>query len=103
MYSYYGLASLGPAIRPYLWWKRYITQLQIGQFIFGLCYGVVLGILQEGYPVFWFWFAFSQGVLFLLLFADFYRRSYNKASSSKKALNGSVFSVAAAVDQKKEE
>ncbi|TSN48464.1 Elongation of very long chain fatty acids protein 5 [Bagarius yarrelli] len=28
MYSYYGLSSV-PAIRPYLWWKRYITQGQL--------------------------------------------------------------------------
>ena len=34
MYSYYFLASLGPRVRPYLWWKRYLTQLQLAQFAF---------------------------------------------------------------------
>ncbi|XP_049628049.1 elongation of very long chain fatty acids protein 4-like isoform X3 [Suncus etruscus] len=29
MYLYYGLASLGPQVRPYLWWKRYLTVLQL--------------------------------------------------------------------------
>lgn len=29
MYSYYALAALGPGIQKYLWWKRYITQLQL--------------------------------------------------------------------------
>ncbi|GLV42889.1 uncharacterized protein CBL_09969 [Carabus blaptoides fortunei] len=29
MYSYYFLAALGPAIQKYLWWKRYLTQLQL--------------------------------------------------------------------------
>ncbi|CAG2164599.1 unnamed protein product, partial [Oppiella nova] len=28
MYSYYALASFGPQMQPYLWWKRYITQMQ---------------------------------------------------------------------------
>lgn len=28
MYSYYGLSSI-PALRPYLWWKKYITQMQL--------------------------------------------------------------------------
>lgn len=29
MYSYYCLASLGPAVRKYLWWKRYLTMFQM--------------------------------------------------------------------------
>ena len=29
MYTYYGLAALGPSIQPYLWWKKYLTKLQV--------------------------------------------------------------------------
>ena len=29
MYLYYALAALGPWMRPYLWWKKYLTQLQL--------------------------------------------------------------------------
>ena len=29
MYAYYGLSSIGPHMRPYLWWKHYITKLQL--------------------------------------------------------------------------
>jgi elongation of very long chain fatty acids protein 4 len=29
MYAYYGLAALGPHMQPYLWWKMYLTQLQL--------------------------------------------------------------------------
>lgn len=29
MYSYYGLAALGPHMQKYLWWKRYLTRLQL--------------------------------------------------------------------------
>jgi elongation of very long chain fatty acids protein 4 len=29
MYAYYGLAAMGPKIQKYLWWKRYITQMQL--------------------------------------------------------------------------
>ncbi|CAG2104930.1 unnamed protein product, partial [Medioppia subpectinata] len=32
MYSYYLLSAFGPQIQPYLWWKRYITRLQLIQF-----------------------------------------------------------------------
>lgn len=31
MYLYYGLSALGPQMRPYLWWKRYVTILQTSQ------------------------------------------------------------------------
>lgn len=29
MYSYYGLAAIGPYMQKYLWWKRYLTSLQL--------------------------------------------------------------------------
>lgn len=29
MYSYYMLSALGPKVQPYLWWKKYLTILQL--------------------------------------------------------------------------
>lgn len=29
MYGYYLLAALGPRVQKYLWWKKYITKLQL--------------------------------------------------------------------------
>ncbi|XP_062920527.1 very long chain fatty acid elongase 4-like isoform X2 [Mobula hypostoma] len=29
MYLYYGIAAMGPHMRKYLWWKRYLTMLQL--------------------------------------------------------------------------
>lgn len=29
MYLYYGLAAFGPSMSKYLWWKRYLTSLQL--------------------------------------------------------------------------
>lgn len=29
MYSYYFLSALGPEVQKYLWWKKYITKLQM--------------------------------------------------------------------------
>lgn len=33
MYSYYFLAGLGPEMQKRLWWKRYITSMQLVQFV----------------------------------------------------------------------
>lgn len=29
MYTYYGLAGLGPHMQKYLWWKKYLTWMQL--------------------------------------------------------------------------
>lgn len=29
MYGYYGLAALGPQMQKYLWWKKYLTIIQM--------------------------------------------------------------------------
>ena len=29
MYTYYGLSSLGPHMQNYLWWKKYLTRVQL--------------------------------------------------------------------------
>ncbi|XP_054166064.1 elongation of very long chain fatty acids protein 7-like [Oppia nitens] len=59
MYLYYALAAFGPHVRKYLWWKRYVTQLQLVQFGTCFCYGVVMAFLQTGFPPGLFWFDLS--------------------------------------------
>ena len=50
MYTYYFLAACGPSVRPYLWWKRYITRIQIGQFV-GLLFHILIPMFYDcGYP-----------------------------------------------------
>lgn len=29
MYTYYGLCTLGPAFHKHLWWKKYMTTIQL--------------------------------------------------------------------------
>lgn len=29
MYSYYGLSAMGPNVSKYLWWKKYMTIIQL--------------------------------------------------------------------------
>lgn len=32
MYLYYALAAVGPSVHKYLWWKKYLTTLQMVSF-----------------------------------------------------------------------
>ncbi|XP_054715824.1 elongation of very long chain fatty acids protein 7-like [Uloborus diversus] len=38
MYFYYALAAVGPKAKKYLWWKKYITTIQIVQFLTIIAY-----------------------------------------------------------------
>lgn len=76
MYSYYGLSLLGPGVRRFLWWKRYLTQLQIIQFLVYIVYFTIFLFRQEGYPNFLLAVGYSQAPLFTYLFVQFYRRAY---------------------------
>ena len=83
MYSYYALAAFGPTIQPYLWWKRYITQIQITQFAIFITYSLILTKFQSGYPSFWFWCGFIQSPIFFYLFTSFYIKSYQQINRKK--------------------
>ncbi|CAG2105410.1 unnamed protein product [Medioppia subpectinata] len=50
MYTYYLLSSLGPSVQKYLWWKRYITQIQLIQFVIFSIYSIFFFVYQRGYP-----------------------------------------------------
>lgn len=84
MYSYYALAALGPRVQPYLWWKKYLTQIQLIQFaIIGL-YGVFLNMFHYGYPLVYRMMPVSQAIIYLVLFGDFYLKSYKQTGKGDK-------------------
>lgn len=42
MYAYYMLAAMGPAVQKYLWWKKYLTILQMVNLELKICSGFFL-------------------------------------------------------------
>lgn len=76
MYSYYGLAALGPALRPNLWWKKYVTQIQIVQFFALMVHGSIPFFNDCGFPIVMACFMVFEAALFTGLFSDFYYRNY---------------------------
>lgn len=78
MYIYYGLSSLGPSMRPYLWWKKYLTAFQLVQFIAIMGHSFQLFFRDCNFPkLFGLWIG-SHGILFWFLFTDFYKKTYKK-------------------------
>ncbi|XP_021373456.1 elongation of very long chain fatty acids protein 7-like [Mizuhopecten yessoensis] len=92
MYTYYGLAALGPQYQKFLWWKKYMTKLQLTQFILCLVHASQLLYIECNYPtLFAYWIALYAGI-FLVLFAHFYYKAYisrkSKPQSNGAAQNG---------------
>lgn len=77
MYSYYALAALGPSYRPYLWWKKYLTSLQIGQFILVAINFVWIATRNDcNIPKVMFIIGLPQVLLIMALFVSFYLKTY---------------------------
>ena len=85
MYSYYYLASFGPRFKKYLWWKKYLTLIQLVQFTINLGFLVNFLWLNPGMCDFPVWMAqVMVGYMssFLVLFGNFYIMSYVKGDSA---------------------
>ncbi|EEC04697.1 fatty acyl-CoA elongase, putative [Ixodes scapularis] len=78
MYGYYFLSALGPSIQKYLWWKRYLTRLQIFQLVFLTLHGCIPLVYDCGFPRFLVVLALPQAFVVLTLFVNFYIQSYTK-------------------------
>jgi elongation of very long chain fatty acids protein 7 len=78
MYSYYFVAAMGPQYQKYLWWKRYLTNLQIVQFMSVLVreIGIYSGYSTCNYPWQVSFVSIWITVCFLVLFGNFYRQEY---------------------------
>ncbi|XP_015375368.1 PREDICTED: elongation of very long chain fatty acids protein AAEL008004-like isoform X1 [Diuraphis noxia] len=94
MYSYYLLAALGPNVQKYLWWKKYLTTLQMVQFLAIMIHAFQLLFIDCNYPKAFVWWIGMHAVMFFFLFKEFYKQQYTKPSKqaastqSKSSANG---------------
>lgn len=84
MYTYYALSALGPGVQKYLWWKRYITQIQLFQFLALGIYVAIACPYFTNYPPECMWLSIIQPPLFFYMFYDFYKKSYKRANEKVK-------------------
>jgi len=84
MYTYYALSAFGPSVQKYLWWKRYITQVQLAQFMVFFVYAVTYAFKQTGWPSILICTSVAQPPLYLFMFTSFYLNTYCSKSEPKK-------------------
>ena len=86
MYSYYALTTFGPRIQPYLWWKKYLTSLQMLQFIAVMINAAKTFMSQDcKFPLLFSYLQATVASAFLILFAMFYRNAYNNNNNGRRA------------------
>ncbi|KAI2800212.1 hypothetical protein BLOT_013733 [Blomia tropicalis] len=83
MYGYYALAAMGPSMQPYLWWKRYITQLQIVQFLILFVHASIFLCIQRGYGLYFQFNYMFNTVIYIYLFTRFYIQTYRQQGQKK--------------------
>lgn len=86
MYTYYLLAALGPQMHKYLWWKKYLTTLQMAQFVAIMVHAFQLLFIDCNYPRAFVWWIGMHAVMFFFLFKEFYNQSYNRSRKLKEAM-----------------
>lgn len=87
MYTYYGLAAIGPHMQKYLWWKRYLTKIQMIQFVILFTWTCsALLVFNCSYPAPWIILQAFYCVSLFALFGNFYYQTY--VSRRNKKTNG---------------
>lgn len=89
MYTYYGISVLGPEFQKYLWWKRYLTKIQLIQFLAGMFHAAQSLFVRCEYPVWMQWALIFYGLSILSLFLNFYFHAYIHPKKTKKPAESS--------------
>lgn len=83
MYAYYGLAAIGPHMQKYLWWKRYLTSLQLVQFVMFIVYTGHNLYADCDFPDSMNMLVFGYCITLIILFSNFYYKSYVSKKKQK--------------------
>lgn len=95
MYSYYLLAALGPSIQPYLWWKKYLTALQMVQFLAIILHAFQLVFIDCNYPRAVVWFIGLHAIMFYFLFNNFYKQKYVSKDNKSRVKSAAIDTIEA--------
>lgn len=83
MYAYYLLSALGPHMQKYLWWKKYLTTLQIVQFLIIFVHTIQLQFQPNcNFPKPIAALLSLNAGLFTYMFSSFYIQTYKKRPSA---------------------
>ncbi|VVC92321.1 elongation of very long chain fatty acids protein 7-like [Leptidea sinapis] len=88
MYGYYMLSAL--EWKNYLWWKRWLTTLQLMQFFLVLIHSISALVYDCGYPKIIASGLILHSSIFIVLFTNFYVNAYHKRKLKVDACNNNT-------------
>ncbi|KAL7737244.1 hypothetical protein ACLKA6_005422 [Drosophila palustris] len=86
MYFYYFLSAKYPGIKASIWWKKYITLIQLIQFVIIFTHAsyVLLFVKDCAFPSSLLLLQILQAVLMMYMFSNFYIKTYIRPVQRKK-------------------
>ena len=85
MYIYYFIAALGPTYRRWLWWKKYLTILQLAQFTAALVFATKAVIEGDcDFPLWMQYTLIGYMISFLILFSKYFTNEYLSCQRQKE-------------------
>jgi len=86
MYLYYMLSAIGPHMQRYLWWKRYLTRMQLVQFVivFTYCLHLISHDTITPTAIFFCWLKVGYMITMIILFGNFYIQAYRRTSKKSE-------------------
>lgn len=88
MYTYYMLTAFGPHMQKYLWWKKYLTTMQIVQFVIIFLQNLRVLFTTCNFPKpLTFLLVLNSGIFFYM-FSSFYINNYIKTKPRQTKSNG---------------
>ncbi|XP_064544197.1 very long chain fatty acid elongase F-like [Drosophila montana] len=86
MYFYYFISAMYPELKSSLWWKKYITRIQIGQFILLFMQAALVLLFNPTceFPMSMQYLQLFQSSLMTAMFGNFYYHAYVKPKNQKQ-------------------
>ncbi|XP_030573117.1 elongation of very long chain fatty acids protein F-like [Drosophila novamexicana] len=80
MYFYYFTSAMYPELKGSLWWKKYITKIQILQFVILIIQSLAVLLLNPSctFPIILQYLQLFQATVMIIMFVRFYIQSYVK-------------------------
>lgn len=86
MYFYYALSAAGTSFQKYLWWKKYMTAIQLVQFVIVSLHATQYYFMSHcnyQFPLF-IHLIWMYGTFFFILFSNFWYQAYTKGKRLPK-------------------
>ncbi|ALC41559.1 CG17821 [Drosophila busckii] len=85
MYFYYLISAMSTKLKGSIWWKKYITVIQLVQFVILLAQTLYVKVFEPdcGYPAILNYLQMTQSITMIIMFSNFYIKSYVKTSQKQ--------------------